>query len=226
MNNEGRYNLISFKNLSRTTKPKRLTLLPYSPVLETMKPPMIAATGFNFFMTGSGSTTKFSSVVAPRRQSESFGPNITEQVCVSFSSGTVNSASPSSRRSFRPSARVISRVKVGSIPIALKRSSGIKLWNAPVSTQNSSSKNRLGSEGFATLALTLNMPVFFSLISSSIKHNLALGEWEVNRIKETGERKKEKVERNREKGTRKGMNLFLFPAFCFLSPISKRSVPC
>jgi len=41
--------------------------------------PMIAAIGFNFFATGSGSTTKFSSVVAPRRHSESFGPKITEQ---------------------------------------------------------------------------------------------------------------------------------------------------
>ena len=130
---------------------------------------IIPSIGLSFPFDGSTSTPKFSSVVEPRRHRESFGPNITKHGRVSLRSGIVNDADPRSLRSRRPSASTNSLVYSGSTPIACKRSSGIKLCSAPVSTQNSSSKYLFGSAGFATRALTLNMPIFVSSILSSRK---------------------------------------------------------
>lgn len=143
--------------------------------------PMIAVIGLSSLVAGSTSTAKVSSVTAPIRYKESFGPNTTGLVTVSFNSCRVISASPKSRLSCLPSTSVNSRVREGSIPIPCKRSSGMNVYKDPVSTQNSSSKKSLGSEGFVTFALTLNMPIFFASISSFFKGNLAANGCEVNR---------------------------------------------
>ena len=119
---------------------------------------MTASTGFKRRATGSASTPKFSSAVAPSKYKDPSGPKITGQVRLSPSSGTVNRASPSSRCSRRPSARMSSRVRSGSTPISRSLSSGMNEYRAPVSTQKSSSKQRFGSFGFATATRTLNMP--------------------------------------------------------------------
>jgi hypothetical protein len=130
---------------------------------------MIAAIGFSFFSAGSTSTAKFSKAVAPRRYNESFGANITGQGIVSLSSGTVNSAEPISQRTCRPSAKTNSLVCNGSSSISCNRSSGTKLYIAPLSTQKSSSRNSSGFDAFETFTLTLNRSLlvpFYIILSA------------------------------------------------------------
>ncbi len=129
--------------------------------------PMIAVIGLGSLVAGSTSTAKVASVTAPIEYNESLGPNTTGLVAVSFNSRRVITASPRSPRSRRPSASVNSRVRDGSIPISSRRLSGINVYSVPLSIRNSSSKNQFGSFGLATLALTLNIPIFVSSILSS-----------------------------------------------------------
>ncbi len=133
---------------------------------------MIAAIGLSFPFAGSASTRKFSRVVAPNKYNDSFGPKKTEQVCVSFNSGSVNNASPSRRRLRRPSANITSLECIGLIPMDCSRSSGIKLWNAPVSTQKSSSKKSSGLDGLETFTCTLNIPIAVSRIKFFCSYNV------------------------------------------------------
>jgi len=65
---------------------------------------MTAVIGRSFCVVGSACTPKFSNAVAPRRNSELGGPNTTKQVIVSSLPSIENAASPTSRRSFLPSA--------------------------------------------------------------------------------------------------------------------------
>ncbi len=120
---------------------------------------MIAAIGFNFLLKGSGSTAKASRDIAPSKYNELLGPNIIWFVKVSFSSGIVINASPRSRRSRLPSAKITSLLLEGLTLISFILLSGIKVYIAPVSTQKSSSKNSSGLEGLETFARTLNIPM-------------------------------------------------------------------
>lgn len=108
--------------------------------LEDWSPAMIPGIGRSFFSVGSASTPNVSNAVAPSRYREFLGANITGQANVSPSSGRVNRASPKGRRSRRSSARMSSRRCLGRMPMACKRSCGIKLYRTPVSTQKFSSK--------------------------------------------------------------------------------------
>ena len=159
--------------------------------------PIIAATGFSFLVIGSGSTLKPSNAIAPRRNSESFGPNITREGNVSAGSNSVMSADPSKRRSRRPSANVTSLVCKGAISIASNRSSGIKVYNEPVSTQKSSSKKSCGFDGLETFTCTLNIPIVIALsnILTEINVTKILGKINDGRKYEGALRREQSVER-------------------------------